>query len=559
MGVPIVLKTFRLIASAAWRRIAFSDRWLLGALAAGMLLGVQGAGWGRYDCLNLDRMAFQNVFAKDRKPLEPASFVKPPGYTYINLLAARWPAEFLARQVPGLAKTERRDAMLRLRVILSRALNFAMFGGLILLVFAACESAFGRPAARAAAWILATSAGFVPYKIFLTTDLAVVFFMATTFFLCLRIVRNPSLGLSVAAGLLAGLAGAIKYNGLAIAVCLPLAHLLASRGNPILACLRRPAAWFCGLAVPVGFLLGNPHALLSYRKFADDFLYNYTVTPVYNGPGTGTGYADFLLRYREIFGDLGSLLLAVALLAGIPAVLHAIRHRDPMWKTWLLAAAAFAVYFWKIGSFPRTETRFVLPTAPFVVVLAAAGFPILLRARGTAVAALAALVVYNAACGWRTGELFRRDPRMELLDWAAGHFEPGDVIESSDSMPQWKLLPNAAFTIHKIPSGLERKEAFRAMFAGDDEMNGKISRNESREGTTWFDPAARQERGTRWIAWSSIDLDSVTTQAFNALFSDPNYSVVFQKSSPDVPSWGYPKQTEFLRSQSIVWKRNEVR
>ncbi|MDX2079842.1 MAG: glycosyltransferase family 39 protein [Terrimicrobiaceae bacterium] len=561
MGEPIFSVLLRRVKDAsrsAWRWVCSVDRWLLGALAVGMLLGVQGLGWGRYDCLNLDRLAFQTVMSEERRPFEPARFVKPPLYTYLNLFLARWPAEFLVRQVPGMTKSERRAWTRETRVVFARFWNLAMFAGMIALTYGVTCAAFGQASARASSWILATSAGFVPYKIFLTTDLALLFFMLAAFAASVRILKHPGIGISIVAGLLAGAAGAIKYNGIAIAVCLPLAHLLASRGNPILACLRRPAAWLCGLAVPVGFIIGNPYSVIDFPKFWEGFYYNYTVTPVYNGAGEGTGYVEFVRRFVEIFGWPGSLLLGGMALIGLVPVIRSLREPESnTWKVWLLAAVAFALYFWKIGAFPRMETRFVLPTAPFLLILAAAGLGAFFRWKWLAVPVLAVLLLYNVVCSWQTAELFRLDPRTRALAWADQNLKGQATLESSGSCPQWQYLPGREFRIHRIPTGLERKQNFAELFADDPDMLSRVSRFESREDLTWFSPEARARRDPQWIAWSSIDLEGIARPFYEAL-SQPGsgYRVVFNESSPSIPRWSYPRYTEFLRNQLVIWEKN---
>lgn len=546
---------------ATWSRVISADRWLLAALATGVLLGVTGLGWGRYECLNLDRLAFQNVFAENRRPFEPDRFVKPPLYTYLHLFLSRWPTEFVVRQVPGLKKMERRAVLREARVVVARVWNLVMFAGLVLLVFRICDQGFGRSAARVAAWMTASSAGFVPYKIFLTTDLALLFFMTAAFAAAVGIVRDPGWKISILAGLLAGLAGAVKYNGLAIAVCLPLAHLLASRGNPIIACLRRPSAWLCGLAVPVGFILGNPYSVLDFPKFWEGFHYNYTVTPIYAGAGGGPGYMEFLGRFPEIFGWPGSVLLFGSMAAGLFLTFPSSdRELSFSTKIWLLAAAAFAIYFWKIGGFPRVETRFVLPLAPFALILASPGLGKLADWKPTLILILLPIAAYNAVCGSLTASLFRNDPRMAALSWADDNIRGEAVIEASRSCPQWQFLPGAKVTIHSIPSALERKEAFTALFADDPEMLQRVGRFEAKTDVGWFAADARAARNPRWITWCTVDLDGVSRPHFDALFRpDSGARVIFDRTSPPAPPWLYPRATEFLRNRMVIWEVEAVK
>jgi hypothetical protein len=530
------------------------DRWLLAAVAVGIVLGAQGFGWGKYDCLNLDRMALRNVALKERPYLHPKIFVKPPFYTYLNHYLARVPADTVSKGMFWLDQAQRKQAYLLLRMGLARTLNLAFFAGSIILVFALVRHAFELPAARMAALLMATSAGFVPYQVFLTTDMALIFMMLASFACAVKIVGNPGMGISVAAGLLAGLAAATKYNGLIVAAALPVAHLLAGRGNRVLAALKRPAAWACGLCVPLGFLLGNPYAVLDWPTFSSDFLYNYKATPVYNGVTQGHGYEAFFWAFREILGRPGTWVVAAGAVAGIFSL--ATSRRKNGWQLWLLSAVVFVAYTWKIGDFPRVETRFVLPATVFALILGSAGFPLLLRARFLTVPVFAIVLAYNLACGWWVGNIFRKDPRMEALDFADKHLPLTGTVEISGSVPRVQDLPGRELKIIKIPTGIERDANFAKMFAGDGQMQNAMKRWTTKEGPEWFSHEARAARNPDWIFWSTIDLESVVRAQYEALFQkDSGYEVVFDGTSPEFPQWSYPRNTEFLRSRTTVWKK----
>ncbi len=523
-------------------------------MALGILLGTQGFGWGKYDCLNLDRMALRNVAESSRPFLHPKFFVKPPFYTYMNHFLARLPAEAVSKSMFWMSPSERKQSYLLLRIGLARILNLGFFAGSVLLVYFLVRHSFGLPAARMAALLLATSAGFIPYQVFLTTDMALVFMMLTSFWCAAKIVGHPGMGISIAAGLLAGLATATKYNGLLVAAALPVAHLLASRGNPVLASLKRPAAWVCGLCVPLGFILGNPYAVLDWPAFSSDFLFNYKVTPVYNGVTQGHGYEAFFRAFGEILGWPGTCVIVVGALAGICSLVAS--RGKTAWQLWVLAAVVFAAYTWKIGDFPRIETRFVLPAVPFALILGAAGFPVFLRAKFVAIPVFAIVLAYNLACGWWVGNMFRKDPRMEALAFAGQHLASDATVEISGSVPRVQDLPGRRLTIIKIPTGIERDAKFSRIFAGDKQIQEAMKRWAAKEGPEWFTKEARLGRHPDWIFWSTIDLEEIVKPQYEALFQKGSgYQVVFDGSSPDFPWWCYPKHTEFVRSRTTVWEK----
>lgn len=566
-GRPLVMAApsrIRLWADAVLRRLlslakraGLGDRWLLAALVLGVALGAQGIGWGRYDCLNADAMAFRSLFAKDRPPMHPGEFLKPPFYTYVNHFVARLPATALSAPFFFAGKPVQSDAYFRIRLILGRLLNLAIFAGLVTMVFWTARRYLGAPSARLAAALLATSAGLVPFQIYLTTDLALLFMMMASFVFACRIVRTPTMGISVAAGLLAGLAAATKYNGLAVAAALPIAHLLAGSGNRILAAWRRPAAWACGAAVPAGFLIGNPYAVLDWPKFSSDFFYNYTTTPVYSGQTTGHGYAAFFQAYPEIFGWPALAILLAGLLASVLVLASRDQRRlDGAWALWLLAVAVVALYTWQIGSFPRMKTRFVLPMAPFILLLAAIGFPILLRFRRSVLALLAVTIAYNVVCGWWIGELFRNDPRMVMLPLIEERITGSPNVEISKSIPPIALIPGRKIRAVRMPAGIGRAEIFDGIFAENEEMQKLKGRWKPRAGAEWFTSESRAKRNPDWIIWCTKDLEKVVAADYEALF-DPSsgYAVAFDATSPALPWWAYPQEPDFLINRTTIWER----
>lgn len=552
----------RICASATQRWAAFvahyslRDKWLIVALLIGLGLGLQGFTWGRYDCLNADRMAFSGIFPKGGPAFRPSGYLKPPFYTYLNYFLARAPADRITGAFLFWMKPHERDALnCRMRVSFARILNLAMFALCTMAIFVLATRYYGTGAARVAALLFASSAGFMPYQVFLTTDLAVVFVMLAAFLFAVRVTNHPGMSNSVMAGLLAGLAGATKYNGIAIAVVLPIAHLFAGRaGNPFVDALKRKSAWACGLCVPLGFVLGNPYAIFDWSRFKTDFLYNYATTPVYHGISTGNSYGHFLRCFLEIYGWPTALLLAVAIPVGLAAVMMR-RKESRSWQPWLMAAAFFMVYFYQIGGFPRLETRFVLPVAPFAMIMASAGFAPMLRLRPAFQAVVAAIVLYNVVCGWWVGRLFVDDPRNYIHAFARERLQHGGVVEWSRSLPKLEGLPVDP-TIHTIYTGLKQAEMFKNMFRGDPAMAATVAQKETQVTADWFAKSSRQARNPDYIMWCSIDLDGATLPEYNALFdASSGFRVIYDAKSPELPAWVYPQGTEFLQQRTTIWEK----
>jgi hypothetical protein len=213
-------------------------------------------------------------------------------------------------------------------------------------------------------------------------------------------------------------------------------------------------------------------------------------------------------------------------------------------------------YAWKIGGFPRIETRFVLPAAPFVLLMASAGFAVLLRARWLTVPAFAAVLAYNLVCGWWVGNIFRNDPRMEALELARKEVGARATVEVSRSIPRLQDLPGMDLNVIRMPNGIEMSANFSKIFAEDHQIQEAMERWQTKEGPEWFTPRARSERNPDWIFWSSIDLERVVQNEYEALSADGSgYTVVYEKSSPQFPWWTYPRYTEFIRNRVTVWKK----
>jgi hypothetical protein len=379
--------------------------------------------------------------------------------------------------------------------------------------------------------------------------------MLASFLFAVRILNNPGMGNSIAAGLLAGLATATKYNGLAVAIALPLAHLLACHsGNPLMEAIKRKSAWVCGACVPLGFLLGNPYTIFDWQKFRADFLYNYTVTPVYNGATSGNGYRRFFESFYEIFGVPGTLFLSLALVIGLGFVLLNLKT-SKAWQLWIMAGAVFALYTYKIGAFPRIETRFVLPAAPFLLIMASAGFVFLLKAKFLSISLLAFILAYNLACCWWTGRLFANDPRNYVPEFAKQKLQNGGIVEWSKSNPKLEALPVKP-KILQIQTGLERSAMFNKMFADNPEMNVMVKQREVQITPNWFSTEQRKARATDYVIWSTIDLEDIVRKHYDDLFKESSgYRVIYDAESPRQPSWVYPKRTEFTRNRTTIWEK----
>src|ERR1051325_10540125 len=335
-------------------------------LAAALLLAfifcLHGITWGRVECWNPDQVALRGLRA-----LRPGSYGKPPFHTYLNHALVVWPITALLKiaQVPK----QRTKVANSAKLVGSRLLTAALYLGTIALAYSISRGFYGRFSAVLIGFVFATSAGFIANAHFLTADIPLVFWMLAAFWFAQQLTSASSAWNYGMAGFLTGIATATKYNGLAVAIALVVAHCFATKGESLRRIILNRQLGIGLAMIPVGFLFGCPTALYEPRKFWNDFIYNYTVTPRYGGQPNRTAYLAALGRIPEIVGSPGAILIIT--LAILSCILILKRHdfSNTATRGFMLSSAVFLFYMLKIGAFPRTDTRFVLPAVPFLILM----------------------------------------------------------------------------------------------------------------------------------------------------------------------------------------------
>jgi hypothetical protein len=320
--------------------------------------------------------------------------------------------------------------------------------------------------------------------------------------------------------------------------------------------------------VPAAFLAVNPYALLDFRRFAADFSYNYTVTPIYGGhEGQRFGFLEFLETIPDVIG-WPMLVLAVA--GSVYALVRSSRVNLPERASVIAALGVFALYFVQFGRAPRIETRFVLPAVPYLLIAAAPLWTSSMRRHRTvATAAITALIAYNAlSCYW-VGRRFADDPRMQARVWVAHHVPPRSTIESSQYTPHWELIPSVDVDDVRMPSVSGRAGILSHAFKSDPAMMQEISRREGDAGLQWYRPEALAERRPQFIAFDSkyfdrflrqdvaaLDYPSVRDYMTKLLSGQLGYQVGFDATAARSPGWLYPQDIDFLDNRIVILRRN---
>jgi len=549
------------------RKIQRLDPLLVAALSLAFLFCLQGITWGRVECWNRSQIALQSLRA-----LRPGNYLKPPFHTYLNHVFVVWPITGALKiaQVP----TERMKIANSAKLIGSRLVTIALYLGTIALAYGFSRRSYGRFSAVIIAFAFATSAGFITHAHFLTADMPLLFWMLAALWASYRLASAPTTRNYAVAGFLTGIAIATKYNGLAVGIALLVAHFFATKGASIRSIiLSRQLGIGLGM-VPLGFLFGCPTLLYEPKKFWEDFIYNYTVTPRYSGQPDRVNYLGALGRIPEIVGLPGAILIAGLAILSCILILRRRDLSDAATHGFTLSSAVFLLYFLKVGTFPRAETRYVLPAIPFLILMIGPALQTLER-RKWIFALLLPLLIYNCLCSYLVGKRFNDDPRLKAQLWVMKNVPRGSVIESSGTCPHWSKLPNfdareinlgrpdrpsppaRDITDLRLPNMPGRFELFREVFP--EWVQPLVTENEKNPDQGLFTAAALEKRNPNYISIYSGDYkvpgDTVRRYYGELLTGKLPYAIVFDARTPRAPKWIYPRTIDSLRGRITILQR----
>lgn len=550
-----------------WRRL---DPVLAIALLLALGFSLYGIRWGRVECWNRDQMALRGLHG-----LRPDTYVKPPFHTYVNHFLILRPiarAEFVSKKL-----SHRETNLNEVRLLGSRLLVVGMFLGTIALAFAISRQAYGLFAARVIALLFATSAGFIEYDHFLSCDSPLLFWMMLTLFFAQRITVRPEISNYILAGLLTGFCTATKYNGLAVGIVIVVAHFLSRNESSLIKLLLSRRLFLGLLMVPIGFVAGNPYTIFDWNKFSADFVYNYYVTPRYEGQTSGHGYGEFLARIPELVGWPGAILIAAAITMSILLLIKRHDFRSAATICFALAAGVVLVYFAKIGSFPRTQTRFILPVVPFLVLMAGPFLQTMAAKPQSMYALLLPVLLYNSICCLFVGNRFTEDPRSNAQTWIVRHTFRGCVMESSGEVPHWEKLRGvkmreldasnpkwekaSGFDVIdlRMPHVHGRYELFSKMFQDNQWLRDYAKKFEGEPDERLFTREELLKRNPDFVSIYSTDYEvrnaTVKNYYSDLLQAKFPYDIVFDAATTDPPRWIYPRDIDFLRGRIVILAR----
>jgi len=366
-----------LLEASSWKALSAGahQRWLGVILAIGFLLRASGNLYDMGYTFHPDERKYLGV-AKDMMiagTLNPGFFENPPLYTYaIHLgLYLLIGAQYATGRVASLAE---------FATNLSPAVAYGLARGLAALAgTATCVLLFliGKRFGGGLAGVLA--AGFYAVAFlsvrdahFAVNDIPMVFLVTLACLFATRLLDGGRRRDLVLGGLTAGLATATKYNGAIALLPLLLACVLRESGRQGAAGPGRAGRigreWLTlGLIALVGFLLGNPYALLESSTFLGGFTIQYELRGKMWRGQSATPVP--LLALQALGIELGWPLLLFFPVAAA----YCIYRGGPRAKaTWLALGVILPLVLYHVSQ-TLFFARFLLPCTPFIALIAAWG------------------------------------------------------------------------------------------------------------------------------------------------------------------------------------------
>jgi 4-amino-4-deoxy-L-arabinose transferase-like glycosyltransferase len=405
------------------------DRWSLAAIATGALgLRLWGIGFGLPRLYHPDEPAYVlQALAVARGLPNGLTFADPPLFKY--LLLAEDAATYVAARLTGVTGSPaafveqfRQDPSPL--YLLARGTSAGLGALTVLATAALATTVGGRRAGLIAAVLSATAYLLVRDAHFGVDDMLVTLLVTLGLVACMHVLERGSRKDYAAAGALAGLAFAAKYDGIALLAPLTLAHVArreragtSNLATAIAACVVAAIVAFPSLVTEPGRVLNDIYVHLIIEARGG-----------YDGLDPSGGYV-FYARTLPI--ALGWPMLA-AVVGGV-----ALSFGRCNWRS-LVVASLPAAMLLVLGSQELYFARFLLPTLPALIVLASLALDWLITRNVWlgAVALLVALVPTASDSVRLDALLTQTDTRTLAVAWL-----PTDATYAADAPPLGPPFP----------------------------------------------------------------------------------------------------------------------
>ncbi len=412
---------------------------LIGILALALALRLWGIGFGLPGVYHPDEERIvHHALAFGMGDLNPHYFNYPSLPMY--LLFLEYGAFYVLGRILGLFSTVADFQILFFNdptafYLIGRATNAVWGTVTVLLVYLLGKKAYGLSAGLASAGLLAVTYLHVESSHYIATDVLLTLFITAAFLPILGILSRGERRDYLWAGILGGLGAASKYNAATLVLPILLAHWWGPASpTSRIARLRDGKLWLAAGCMLVAFFVGSPYCFLDFSKFWADFRFisEHMQKGVYS-TGGGRHWGDYL---RLFFLDPLIAVPAKWSLLGwfylLGAAWGLIAGKK---KGWLLLIYP-AVYFLMIGSWGKTNARYLIPVFPALAVLSGGALADLrrrLQNRGglrVALSLTGLVFVLSAIRNISLNDrmLSRADTREEARRWIESNIPAGSVI-----------------------------------------------------------------------------------------------------------------------------------
>jgi 4-amino-4-deoxy-L-arabinose transferase-like glycosyltransferase len=281
---------------------------------------------------------------------------------------------------------------------------------------------------------------------FILTDVPVTALMTLALWLAMRAGRVRNVSAYAAAGAIAGLAAAAKYNGAVAVVAIAIVWVLHERSASDRT--RKAAAALSAMAA--AFLLAVPYAILDLPGFLNGLGFQLAR---FSAPPRVPRDPAWLL-YLKHLSLAGWLWLPTA---GLGAAIVLVRRSSRL--RWIPPVGLLLAYFYVLATHPLVFGRYALPLLPVICLLAAVPVVEVSRlcarikllddwhaSRTVLVAGALALTTGFAlqAVSW-VDQLKRPDTRQLAVSWMIANLPRGARVAAENSGPNY--LATAGFEV----------------------------------------------------------------------------------------------------------------
>jgi hypothetical protein len=422
-------------------------------VAALILLAVvvrlAGLSWGLPYVYHVDEARFAQLSAGIVKgDLNPHFFFIPNLYMY--MVAGAWEGAFLAGKVLGTFHTRadflgRLDTDPTLLYLLGRLVTVLTALLTVFFLYVLGKRMYNPRVGWLAALFLILSLEHTRASHDMYPDATMLLFMVLSFLFIWAVYREGKTRDYLLAGLFAGLAFATKYGGHVLFISLALAHLFRGleQKRPLREIILSLPLVGSGLAFVLAFLAVDPYVLFDFATFKAHF--NWQSAHLFSLGHYGTAPSVSVPLFYLRYGFLENLGLVIQFLALGGLILGFVKSRR---REWILFATPLVLQI-TVSTWKTYATRYMLPSAPFFILIAAFFTDWLLSrprpggAPGAALkegwasgrrawmgAALVTLAVLPSAVRIFKFDvnLIRPDTRTVAKDWIEANLPPGTKI-----------------------------------------------------------------------------------------------------------------------------------